>query len=212
MVDEILLRTDDILATARLGLDDMLSTDRTRRMSGLRNLIVFGRSVTFTLQNLSSKAEGFDEWYSAEQEVMKADSLMKYFLNLRNEILKQGKLNVSTSAHISSFNTEDIRKFPRPRNAVAFFIGDQIGGSGWEVELPDGSKEKYYVTLPSSIATVKQTFADMPREKFPELDGRSVEDLSSEYLEKLSALVSRARIRFGTNVRPSGRPHLTLVK
>ncbi|WP_454776421.1 hypothetical protein [Janthinobacterium tructae] len=212
MIDEILSRTDDILATARLGLDDMLSTDYTRRMSGLRNLIVFGRSVTFTLQNLSSKADGFDEWYLAEQEVMKADSLMKYFLNLRNEILKQGKLNVSTSAYFNSFSSEDIKKFPRPRNAMGFFLVDEIGGAGWVVELPDGSQEKYYVTLPSSVGTIKQTFADMPREKFPDLDGRSVEDLSSEYLEKLSALVGRAKIRFGTNVRPSGRPHLTLVK
>jgi hypothetical protein len=52
--DQILSRVDDTLATARQGFIDLCGADKSRRMTGLRNLLVFDRSVTFVLQNLRS--------------------------------------------------------------------------------------------------------------------------------------------------------------
>lgn len=198
-IDAVLRRVEETLQTARHGLDDLLDAGRSRRMSGLRNLIVFGRSVTFVLQNLRSVAgEGeFDHWYAPQKEVLKNDPLMRYFVEARNELEKQGKLSVSTSTHIKSFSTDDIKKFgPPPAGATTFFIGDQLGGCGWEVELGDGRKEKYYVDLPVSIGEVKQYFSNFPVAKAPELQGATVEELSQRYIERLAALIAAAREHF----------------
>lgn len=218
-IEAVLQRVDETLETARLGLSDLLDTTRSRRMSGLRNLIAFGRSVTFVLQNLRSVVrEEFDVWYEPHQQSLKNDPLMRYFVEARNELEKQGKLSVATSTRIHSFSASDIAKFGRPPvGARSFFIGDQLGGSGWEVELADGSKEKYYVELPSSIAEVKQHFSNLPEVMAPDLKGATVEDLSQRYIERLAALVSAARTHFlGASIPPEmsrHRPsHLRRVK
>jgi len=218
-IEAVLQRVDETLETARLGLSDLLDSSRSRRMSDLRNLIAFGRSVTFVLQNLRSVVrEEFDAWYEPHQQALKNDPLMRYFVEARNELEKQGKLSVATSTHIHSFSTGDIAKFGRPPiGANGFFIGDQLGGSGWEVELANGTKEKYYVELPSSIAEVKQHFSNLPEAMAPELKGATVEDLSQRYIERLAALVFAARTHFlGTPTPPeTGRQrpsHLRLVK
>lgn len=197
-IEAVLQRVDETLATARIGLSDLLDTSRNRRMSGLRNLIAFGRSVTFVLQNLRSVVgDEFDAWYEPHQQSLKNDLLMRYFVDARNELEKQGKLSVGTSAHIHSLSPGDIAKFGRPPvGATSFFIGDQLGGSGWEVQLADGSTEKYYVELPASIAEVKQHFSNLPEAMAPELKGATVEELSQRYLERLAALVAAARIHF----------------
>jgi len=60
-------------------------------MSGLRNLVVFGRSVTFVLQNLrhSVGREEFDAWYEPLQAKMREDELLRYLTTLGNAILKE---------------------------------------------------------------------------------------------------------------------------
>ena len=43
---------------------------------------------------------------------------------------------------------------PQPPGATSFFIGDELGGTGWEVPQPDGSTEKVlYFDLPEEIGT-----------------------------------------------------------
>jgi hypothetical protein len=128
-IEAVLRRVEETLLTARHGFDDMTGRNRSRRFSGLRNIIVFGRSVTFVLQNLRSVVEGgnFDRWYEPKQEKMKADPLMRYFVEARNEILKQGKIKVSTSGRVESFSSDDIQKLGTPPpGAKAFFLGDQL--------------------------------------------------------------------------------------
>jgi hypothetical protein len=201
----ILQRVDDTLKTAWHGFEDVVATDRNRRFTGIRNVIVFGRSVTFVLQNLKSHADGFEEWYQAEATALAADPLMRYFVEARNQIEKQGKLNVASSMHLRSFSTGDMSKFgPPPRGATSFFIGDQLGGTGWEIALGEGQTAKYYVQLPTSVGEVSQHFLDFPAAKAPELAGRSVDDLCELYLERLVALVQRARKEFLPSEPPRG--------
>jgi hypothetical protein len=218
-IEAVMQRVNDTLDTARLGLSDLLDTTRNRRMSGLRNLIAFGRSVTFVLQNLRSVVPpgAFNTWYEPHQEALKADPLMRYFVDARNELEKQGKLSVVTSAHIHSLSTDDIKKFGRPPvGARSFFIGDQLGGSGWEVELADGSKEKYYVELPSSVGTVTQHFSNLPEAMSPELKGATIENLAQRYIERLATLVAAARTHFlgppAPDVKRQIPPYLRRVK
>jgi hypothetical protein len=177
-------------------------------MSGLRNLITFGRSVTFVLQNLRSVVEPgrFDAWYEPHQQSLKDDPLMRYFVEARNELEKQGKLSVATKAHIHAFSSDDIKKFGRPPvGAAGFFIGDQLGGSGWEVELADGTKEKYYVDLPSSVGSVTQHFSNLPEAVSPELKRATVEDLAQRYIERLEVLVAAARTHFLSPPPPAAK-------
>ena len=197
-IQAIFQRVDETLQTARHGLEDLLDSGRTRRMTGLRNLIVFGRSVTFVLQNLRSLLPTeFDQWYEPRQHALKADPLMRYFVDARNELEKQGRLNVTMNAHIKFFSAGDIRKFgPPPAGAGAFFIGDQLGGTGWEVKLPDGTVEKYYVDLPPEVGTVTQHFANLPAAHATELQGFTVEQLSQRFLDRLAELVAEARQHF----------------
>jgi|FLOH01.1.fsa_nt_gi hypothetical protein len=196
-IKEILDRTLETLQTAQLGLADMKDASRHRRNPGLRNVIVFGRSVTFVLQNLRGKDARFEEWYLAKQTAMKADPIFLYFLEARNNLEKQGRLNVSTSLKLNSFSSADMARFePRPPGATGFFIGDNLGGSGWEIELPNGAKEKYYMEIPSDIGQVSQVFSDTRTEKSEVLADRSVDDLAGEYLKKLSNIVDDARKTF----------------
>ncbi|WP_350225416.1 hypothetical protein [Vibrio parahaemolyticus] len=197
-IREVLVRTEQTLETAKHGFDDLVSSNKTRRFTGLRNLIVFGRSVTFVLQNLRTAVgkERFDAWYEPHQESMKQDVVMKYFVKLRNELEKQGRLPVSTSARIHNFSSDMISQYKKPPGTVGFFIGDQLGGSGFEVELPDGSKEKYYVEIPASVAEVTQHFNELPVPDDDELKSKTIEQLSEHFLKSLEALLDKARKEF----------------
>ena len=218
-IQTVIVKAEETLQTARYGFEDLTCGNRQRRFSGIRNLEVFGRSVTFVLQNLKTPVgeAAFDERYGPIQEQKKGDVLMRYFVTLRNEILKQGKLPVSTSASIS-MNSNDMAKLGTPPpGAKSFFIGDQAGASGWEIELPDGSKEKYYVEIPESMAKVQQHFSEHPVPDDDELKKKSIEELCKYYLEKLEAVLDSARKSFlGTTTEKVGGqrlpPYLRVVK
>ncbi|CAO3426590.1 hypothetical protein [Azospirillum argentinense] len=116
--------------------------------------MVYGRSVTFVLQNLRGKTNpDFDEWYKRKQEVMKQDPFLKSFVELRNLIEKRGQLLSSGSAQLHRFDPSlmaEVRK-TKPANAVGFFIGDRLGGSGWEIKSPDGTESVVYIDLPDNV-------------------------------------------------------------
>jgi hypothetical protein len=81
----VINEAEELLQTARFGLEDM-QTRPARAKSGLRNVIVFGRAVTFALQNLRSVVPDFDAWYAPHQQAMRADPVMSYFSELRTKI------------------------------------------------------------------------------------------------------------------------------
>jgi hypothetical protein len=218
-IEKIIVKAEETLQTAKYGFDDLVSKERQRRLSAIRNIVVFGRSVTFVLQNLKTPVgdQKFNEWYEPLQEQMKADVLMKYFVTLRNEILKQGKLPLRTSASLT-MQTSDISKLGKqPPGAKGFFIGDQLGGSGWEIELPDGTKEKYYVELPESMASVNQYFSELPVPEDDELKLKPIEQLCSYYLTELERILDSAREAFLGNKAEKIRerrlpPYMRIVK
>lgn len=159
-----LASVEQTLATARTGFEDLVGHHPERRLSGLRNLVVFGRAVTNVLQNLRTTEPTFEEWYAPFVDEMKSDPLLRFLHELRTEILKRGTLPTTVSAHIDRFEfPRDLAKFgPPPPNAKGFFIGDQNGGLGWEVALADGKVAKYYAVMPGDIGTVSVHFADAP--------------------------------------------------
>lgn len=187
------------LATVRLGLSDVLNTNPERRLPGVRNVVVFGRAVTNILQRLRSTEPEFNAWYQPFVAEMQADPLLSYLYKLRSEILKEGKLSTSVITSVSSFNfPSDMQRMgPPPPNAKSFFIGDQTGGSGWEVEVPDGSIAKYYVNLPGDIATSTVHLPDAPTEHLGQpLNDASIGEISQHYFNYLDNLLKQAKEHF----------------
>ncbi len=194
--EDIIKRVEETLITAEYGLEDLINGPPEKKLVGLRNLVVFGRAVTNVLQNLRSTESDFDEWYTKYQEEMESDPLMRFFYDLRSKILKEGLIKVSTQTYIRKLNIpEDLGRFgPPPPNTIGFFIGDGIGGCGWEVHLPDGSKEKYYVELPPDIGSISLHFPEPPKSHLgQEIKDSNIETLSRMYINYLCQMVESAK-------------------
>jgi hypothetical protein len=196
---DILRSLQETMDTAEYGYKMLVNSKPPERLIGLRNLIVFGRAVTNVLQNLRSTEPDFDVWYEKYKIEMQSDPLMNYFYALRSEILKEGQVKVGVKAYIKEmYLPQDFQRFgPPPPNAKGFFIGDNLGGTGWEVQLPDSSIEKYYVAMPSDIGSVSLKFPNPPRSHMgKEITNNSVQSLSRHYLNYLQQLVKDAKTRF----------------
>jgi hypothetical protein len=196
---DVLRALGDTLTTAELGLKDVVSNPE-RRLTGFRNLVVFGRAITNVLQNLRSTEADFDSWYAPYVQEMQADPLLRYFYELRSEVLKEGTLRAVAPTYIRSLSLpRDLGKLgPPPPNARSFFIGDQSGGSGWEVQLADGAIVKYYVELPEAIGKVDMYLSNAPRSHLGhEISDPTLIVLSQLYMEYMRRLVNAAVERFG---------------
>ena len=193
---EILQRAQDTLHTAQLGLLGLQNADPRARIAGVRNVIVFGRAVTNVLQNLRSTESGFENWYKPQVEAMQAEPLMKYLYKVRSEILKEGSIPVASSVLLNGNPMELMRRFNSPPGAKGFFIGDRIGGSGWEVETEAGQTEKFYVELPPDLpgfrAEVSVFFPEAPAE----IAETPIEVVCQRYVDRLAAIVQSAHARF----------------
>lgn len=177
------------LETARFGLQDAL-THADRAYSGIMNAVVFGRAVTFSLQNMAKEVPAFSGWYAKKVEIMRADPLMQYMVELRNRFEKSAEQQLSSATYFGSFSTEDIPSWPP--GATGFFIGDQTGRNGFDVVTPDGAKSKYYITLPKEkvdnfmlLSKAPEQFRNMP-----------ATDVVMKYLDYLTKLVADARANF----------------
>lgn len=125
---------------------------------------------------------------------------MRYFYKLRSQILKEGVLKTIPIAHVKKLDfPDDMDKLRKtaPPNAKKFFIGDEYGGSGWEIQLPDGSLEKYYVELPSNIGYVTLRFPKVPKYHLgKEVEDDSIQNLAKLYIEYLRKIVLDAKQKF----------------
>jgi hypothetical protein len=201
----VLSKARKIFDTARLGLADLEGGDPARRIPGLHNVIVFGRAVTFVLQNLRTVDAGaFDAWYEPRRSEMQTDPLLRYFHRLRNELEKEGGADTAASVYIKHLDTDDLAPLMAnpPPGASGFFIGDVAGGSGWEVPLPDGASAKYYVKLPDTISIqTSMHLSGPPSEHLSKpIEDQSAPGLSRLYLAYIDRLLTDAERRFGSEV------------
>jgi hypothetical protein len=200
-VSEIVAAASQALKTAELGLADLASPDPDRRLSGAMNLAVFGRAVTNVLQNLRSVVEGFDGWYQPHVDQMRLDPLLRYFYDLRTEILKQGSLPLARKATVTFSSTEQLAALlgPPPAGAYAMVGVNQDGLSGWMVRLGDGSEQFYAVALPSGMATVTFHVPKPPTTHLGhDLGTDDLAVLGRVYCAYLKSLVDEASARFIT--------------
>ena len=191
----------ETVGMAALGVEDYTrGSTSARRLAGIWNVVVWGRAVTNVLQRIRGfDPQGFDAWYAPRRAALEDSPDFKYLYELRSEILKEGLPIATTgSAQIRRLDTADLARIPRPANATSFFIGDRLGGSGWELELPDGTKERWYVELPSSVAatTWAQFAAATSRKSLPPPTA-PIERVLTDYVSHLRSLVSEAEAEFG---------------
>jgi hypothetical protein len=198
---EILERARQTLAVAEKGVQDLRGKDPSRWLPGLLNVAVFGRAVTNILQNLRSVDQKFDPWYAPKVLEMRADKLLRFFYELRTEVLKTARrVPTAHRTHIKHLELpKDLARMgPKPPGTTGFFIGDSAGGSGWLVRLPNGTQVPYYVDLPDDIGVVDMTIRGAPLLHLgqPVLDD-SAASLSSLYVNYLRNLLDDADKVFG---------------
>jgi len=177
--------------------------------------IVFGRSVTFHLQKEYSRVDGFEEWYAAQQESMRADAVFGFFLHKRNFILKEGSLPVRRAISISvtevaagsvSVSAPVTRASPWYRRGPGILLDHALRplrtlAFRWTVGRGRRRQSKVVQPPSSSEATVVVHFDD------PDWGGRDALKLIEYYLASLRPIVEEAERRFGqdSDVLPSGR-------
>lgn len=59
---------------------------------GLNAALQALRNVTFVLQKAKSQIPGFDEWYPGEQDALRANPVMRWVVDARNHVVKEGDL------------------------------------------------------------------------------------------------------------------------
>lgn len=188
-VGSVLAAARQMLEFARQGADDYAAGGE-RRMPGLFNAVTSGRSVTFVLQGLRGKADGFDEWYEGVQDELKADAASRWFVQLRNRIEKEGEVgSISNRTYISHLNSADLQR-AAPPGTISTFIGDRFGRNGWIVGLADGSQTTLYFSLPAEIGRNTLHLEGAP-------GGQSIEELLPLWLDLLDEIVNSAEDTWG---------------
>ena len=85
-----------------------------------------------------------------------------------------------------------MQKYQAPPGAKGFFMGDNLGGCGWEVEIDEGVTEKYYVAVPDNIEGLEMNInvhlLDVPEE----LKEHNIQELSEHYIGYLGKLVDES--------------------
>lgn len=203
-INQVLANANQQLNFIQDAIEDLEKnkTDQRIRKRAWANIVIFGRSVTFVLQNLRSKVgeQEFNKWYEPIQEKMKTDELLCAFKNARNSLEKQGAITTSTSMHIDYLDSNMMRRMmgTPPKNAKSFFIGDTFGGSGWFVEMPDGTEEKVYVDIgENSNFSIQVFFSENPTyHNNKKIENPTIENCSRLYYRFLKNLVQAAEEKF----------------
>jgi glutaminyl-tRNA synthetase len=188
---EAVSKAERHLQTALFGLEDMGRPDRL--ISGFHNAVVFGRAVTFALQNMRGHVDGFDEWWETKQSEMKSSPLLIAFKDLRTSIEKEAVSDVGTRTFVNFDEEFWKRASPAPPNAIG---GPQYeAGSAyawWNVPSQDGTTERYYFLVPESLHSITSIILTFP----DGLSQQPADELVKKYLHCMSEIVNEARRRF----------------
>ena len=88
---QIISQMESVLRSARDAVHQVECCAKPgQQPAQIRAAVVDLRRVTFVLQTLRGRVDGFDDWYGEVQESLRSDPLMRYFVELRNEIEKRG--------------------------------------------------------------------------------------------------------------------------
>lgn len=186
---ELVESAEDLFRLADQGLQWMEAEAKDKRLAGLRNALVFGRACMLGLSALRRRHPGFDDWYEQNWAGMRDDPAMKSLETVRQIVMRETRVaEVVTDLMVRSAG----RGFGAPpKGARAFFAGDRLEGTGWEIVMPDGGVEKYYVVLSDAIRPQGFGFRD---EGTPE--ETCLEPIVAKYVAHLREMLRSAREHF----------------
>lgn len=186
---ELVQSAEDMLHLAEQGLGWIEAGAKEKRLAGLRDVLVFGRACMLSLSALRRHHPGFDDWYEQNWAGMRDDPEMKSLETIRKLVMRDVKsAGVVTQLMVRSAG----RGFGSPpKNARAFFTGDRLGGTGWEVVMPDGGVEKYYVVISDAIRPPGFGFRDEGA-----AEGACFEPIMAKYVAHLREMLRSAKEHF----------------
>jgi hypothetical protein len=120
-------RLEDAVRMWKRANDSYFSPDDFR--VAVQPCIQAFRSVTWVLQNNKDKINGFEAWYSNWQDKMRADAVLRWLVEARNQIEKQGDLQTRSKlkATISdSWHDEPVFECELSPLTPADKIADQV--------------------------------------------------------------------------------------
>jgi hypothetical protein len=82
-------------------------TDPSGFRANLNSTLESLRSVTWVLQKEHQAVEGFKEWYESWQERMRNDPIMRWLVEARNKVIKQGELEARSTARATIRSYDD---------------------------------------------------------------------------------------------------------
>lgn len=171
----------------------------------LESAIVFGRSVTFHLQKEYSSKSGFEEWYKDQQAQLNNISLCRFFLNMRNFILKEGPAKTTRNISVAIYATATIKTSldailvsGQPwyrRNPIVLWGDIRVAiRNRWQRYRRVRAMRQMPPTERKETTKITQTwyFDDANRQD------RSAPDLVRDYLDTLEAVVIETERKFGS--------------
>jgi hypothetical protein len=171
----------------------------------LNALLQAARSVTWVLQQEMRHDEGFEDWYGPWQERMRADERMRWLVEARNRIEKQGDLDLHSLASVRV--VAGAFTGPKVELEVAPHMGPAEIAAAVELEgLPEEFRE-------SGLLEVERRWS------VPERPGEEVLELAAHAYGMLAQLMIEAHARRGARMQTFGiedhggrhrkRPHPT---
>jgi hypothetical protein len=142
------------------------------------NLLQETRNVTFMLQTEKHVIPGFDAWYNRWRAVMGASETLKWSVNMRNQVVKQGDLEARSIARVSvlaAWDNPPAKEFEVPPKFGPEAIAQHLKHTGIPEEL-----------LPDAVAVVERRWV------VASLPDREALDALAECYEVLYELVSEA--------------------
>lgn len=182
--DDLLEAAKETLSVVEFALKELLGSSDAKKLPATRNLLAFGGVFIRQIHGLRRHSIPLDRWFVQHQKNMNADPMIRSLHELRRDLLDRAT-NPAASLHITQLHlpSKGGEHGPRPRNARSFFVGDRLGGTGWEVALSDGSVEKYYVAIPG-LRPTNHHFDEGAG------DGFSIELLARQYANYLREMLA----------------------
>jgi hypothetical protein len=185
------------LKLVKLQILELKKASPYNRQLAITNALSLARSVYHSLSqlrkqgNVESKA-----WFKLENEKLATSEINDWLRKARDVSLKEAKPITSMNAYIGNFNTDMMANLVRPPGATSFFIGDQNGGSGWDITHSDGSTSVVYVNSDKDIPEARiivwnsSQFAPKGKEQTP------VEELFEQYTDEYNKILLDGIKRF----------------
>lgn len=164
--------------------------DANEFVTKLNACLTAARSVTFVLQKELSRQAWFDAWYGSWQGRMRADQHMRWLVEARNAVEKQGDLDTASVAVVSLLLTDDEQVLAR-LDVPPLASPAEVAQSMKVSELPDRVRAQ-------AVLAVERRWT------VPELPDGELLDTVAHCYGVLAELVGEAHERLGLRMQTFG--------